>query len=326
MRAGLLALISLALLPPAFLLFLATGGLTLPLSAVLSPSGAYREIVLGIRLPTAIASALIGSMLAVSGAVMQLLYRNPLMDPYIAGTSSGAALGAVAAYLAASALGNAYLFFAYQAALAFALALAASALTVTFGRGNIYATVIAGVAISYLFSALTILALSYLARANPQLPPITFWLFGYLTYVDYKYDAVLAAAAAAVVGLAYLEARRIDLVAISDEISSVRGIRPSRYRLAWLIGISLATALVVAKVGVIGFVGFMVPHIARILLKNGSATALVPASAALGALTLTLSAAVSRGALGFEVPVTAITSLIAVPVMVLALSHARRGD
>lgn len=314
---------SLALMIPTFLFFLSAGSVAVPLQVVLSPSGMYKVIVWDIRLPTALAAALIGAILAVSGAVMQLLYRNPLMDPYISGTASGAAFGAVLAYLIAVSQTPAFIF--YQTALAFVFALAAGAVAVAVGRGGIYTTVVAGVAMSYLFSALATLTISYLSAKMPQIPPITFWLFGYIDYVDYVHVALFALATGAVVGLAYAHARRIDLVALSDEMAHVRGIEPRIYRLAWLAGISLATALIVSNVGVVGFVGLMVPHLARMILKNGSATALIPASAALGALALTFSGAVARGALGFTTPVTAVTSIMAIPIMILALGHVREG-
>lgn len=318
MKPRTLILISFLSIPPLTILFLSTGAVLVPPDKLLA-GGPYSVIVWGIRLPAAAAAALIGSILAVSGAVMQILYRNPLLDPYITGTASGAAFGALLAYLLAAA-GQAY-FFLYQVPLAFFFAAAASVVTLAVGRGNVYATVIAGVAVSYLFSAATTIGLSYLSSRVPQIPPLAFWLFGYIDYVPYRVDAVLAAMAAALTIAAVKEARRMDLIAISDEMAKVRRIRPDGYRLAWISAISLSTALIVSQVGVIGFVGLMVPHVARLALRNGSATAVIPASAALGAPVLLASDAVARGLLGFSVPVTAITSIFSVPVIILVLAH-----
>lgn len=324
MRPKTLILISFLSTPPLIVLFLSTGAVFVAPDKFLA-GGPYSIIVWEIRMPAAAAAALIGSVLAVSGAVMQILYRNPLLDPYIAGTASGAAFGALLAYLLAVAdAGRAYLLL-YQVPLAFLFAVVASVVTLAVGRGNIYATVIAGVAISYLFSAATTIGLSYLSSRAPQVPPLVFWLFGYIDYVPYYVDVVLAAAAAALTAAAIKEARRMDLIAISDEMAKARRIRPDGYRLAWISAISLSTALVVSQVGVIGFVGLMVPHVARLALRNGSATVVVPASAALGAPVLLASDAVARGLLGFSTPVTAITSIFSVPVIILVLRHASKG-
>jgi len=316
-----LVLFSLASLPPLFVLFLSTGAVFLTPDKLFA-GGPYSVIVYGIRLPAAIAAALIGSILAVSGAVMQTLYRNPLLDPYITGTASGAAFGALLAYaLAAVGLSPAYMLL-YQVPLAFLFATAASIATLAAGRGRVYATVIGGVAVSYIFSAATTIGLSYLSSREPQIPPLAFWLFGYIDYVSYRADALLAVVAAGLIAAAVKEARRMDLVAISDELAHVRGIKPDRYRLFWISAISLSTALIVSQVGVVGFLGLMAPHMARMALKNGSATAVVPASAALGAPVLLASGALARGLLGFSVPVTAITSIFSAPIIILALVHA----
>jgi iron complex transport system permease protein len=321
MRTRTLIFLSLISLPPLLILFLSTGAVLLAPDK-LSAGGPYSVIVYGIRLPAAIAAALIGSTLAVSGAVMQTLYRNPLLDPYITGTASGAAFGALLAYvLVIAGLSPAYMLL-YQVPLAFLFAAAASVATLAVGRGNIYATVIGGVAVSYIFSAATTIGLSYLSSRLPQIPPLAFWLFGYIDYVSYKADALLAAATAGLIAAAVKEARRMDLVAISDELAHVRRIRPDRYRLLWISAISLSTALIVSQVGVVGFLGLMVPHMARMALRNGSATAVVPASAALGAPVLLASDALARGLLGFSIPVTAITSVLSAPVIILALAHA----
>lgn len=320
-RTRTLVAASLASIPPLFLLFLTTGAVFIPPDKFLA-GGPYGVILYHIRLPAAIAAALIGSILAVSGAVMQMLYRNPLLDPYIAGTASGAAFGALLAY-ALALTGPGYLLL-YQIPLAFSLAVAASLITLAVGRGDVYATIIGGVAVSYFFSAATTIALSYLSSKVPQIPPLAFWLFGYIDYVSYRIDAILSAAAAALTFVAIREARRIDLVAISDELAHVRRIRPDRYRLGWISAVSLTTALVVSQVGVVGFVGLMVPHLARMALRNGSATAVVPASAALGAPVLLASDALARGLLGFTVPVTAVTSIFAVPVVISVLYAGRR--
>ncbi|MGC9118879.1 MAG: FecCD family ABC transporter permease [Thermoproteus sp.] len=321
MRTRTLIFLSLISLPPLLILFLSTGAVLLAPDKLFA-GGPYSVIVYGIRLPAAIAAALIGSTLAVSGAVMQTLYRNPLLDPYITGTASGAAFGALLAYvLVIAGLSPAYMLL-YQVPLAFLFAAAASVATLAVGRGNIYATVIGGVAVSYIFSAATTIGLSYLSSRLPQIPPLAFWLFGYIDYVSYKADALLAAATAGLIAAAVKEARRMDLVAISDELAHVRRVRPDRYRLLWISAISLSTALIVSQVGVVGFLGLMVPHMARMALRNGSATAVVPASAALGAPVLLASDALARGLLGFSIPVTAITSVLSAPVIILALAHA----
>ncbi|CCC82605.1 FecCD family ABC transporter permease [Thermoproteus tenax] len=317
-----IALLSALATPPLFFAFLMTGSVFVPPNKFFD--GNYAVIVWYIRLPTAIAAALIGSILSMSGAVMQTLYRNPLLDPYIAGTASGAAFGALLAYaLVAAGLSPVYLIL-YQVPLAFFFATTASITTLAIGRGDVYATVIGGVAVSYLFSAATTIGLSYLSSLMPQIPPVTFWLFGYIDYVGYRIDVVLAAIVALMTVFAIREARRMDLVAISDELAHVRRLRPNTYRALWIAMISLSVSFVVSQVGVIGFVGLMVPHIVKQMLGHSSAREVVPSSAAVGAPVLLASDILARGALGFSVPVTAITSIFSVPVILLVLKNVGR--
>ncbi len=309
----------LALLGLSFLLATLYGSVHIPLGEVLHPHGVYREILLEIRLPTVLSTALIGASLAVSGAILQLLLRNPIVDPYITGTASGGAFGAVLAYfLLAFGLPFSWVIY-FSPLVAFVFSLISTLFTVLVGRkAGIYGIVVGGVVVSYVFSSLITIVLTLIELRYPQVPPLVFWLLGDVQVIGWNYVVALAALLAVLLFFAVTEARKVDLVSISDEMSYAQGINPSRFRLFWIAVVSLVTAFVVSQVGIVGFVGIIVPHVVRKFF-GGSATSLVPYSALVGASTLLLSNVIADGALGFKIPITAVTALLASPVIVYVL-------
>lgn len=295
------------------------GEVFIPPQYIFSPRGAYWEIIANIRAPTVIASAVIGAILAVSGGVMQLLLRNPLMDPYVSGTASGGAFGAVLSYfLLAFNLPFSWIIYV-SPVVAFLFALLSTALTLLIGRRTgLYGLVIGGVVVSYIFSSLITIMLTFLEIRYPQVPPLYFWLLGDIELVGWENDVVLVLLLALILGLGTYTARLIDLASISDDMSFSKGINPNTFRLVWIGLMSVAVGFIVSLVGIIGFVGIIVPHIVR-RFYSGSATKLVPESAVLGAAITVFSEIISNGALGVKIPITAITALIAAPVIVYVL-------
>lgn len=295
------------------------GDVYIPPSQLVHPQGSYAIILERIRLPTVVAAALTGSALAVCGAIMQMLLRNPLMDPYVSGTASGGAFGAVLSYfLLIFNLPFAYLVYVAPA-VAFAFALVATAITMVIGRRTgVYGLVVGGVIVAFIFSALVTILVTLISSRLPFVPSVTFWLQGEILAVGWRGDIGLAALTLLLVFLGVRHARRIDLVALSDEMAQARGINPNTYRYLWVALVSLVSGYVVSLVGIIGFVGIIVPHIVRRTV-GGSTTVLVPYSALLGTPLLLLANILASGVLGTVIPVTAITSLIAAPIVVYVM-------
>ncbi|AWS00496.1 FecCD family ABC transporter permease [Metallosphaera hakonensis] len=306
-------------LPLVFFLALLFGEVFIPPRYLIHPEGAYAYILFNIRLPTVIASALIGAILATSGAIMQLLLRNPLMDPYISGTASGGAFGAVLAYYLL-AFNLPFSWIAYiSPIIAFVFSLVSTLITLLIGRkSGVYGIMIGGVIVSYVFSSIISIMLTYLEERFPQVPPLTFWLLGEIEVVGW-FDVVVLAILATVIGtLGIYDARMIDLASISDDLTVSKNVDPNKFRMLWVVLISVATGFIVSMAGIIGFLGIIVPHIIR-RVNSGSASKLIPYSLIMGGTVMMASQIVSDGALGLKIPLTAITSILASPIMIYVL-------
>ncbi|AWR94172.1 iron ABC transporter permease [Acidianus brierleyi] len=303
----------------SFLLSLIYGSVKIPIQDIFRPEGVYKIIFLEIRLPTVISAAIIGAVLSISGAIMQLLLRNPLLDPYISGTASGGAFGAVLSYfLLAFNLPFSWIIYV-SPVIAFVFALFSTFLTIAIGRkGGVYGIVIGGVVISYIFSSLITILLTFMEIRYPQVPPLVFWLLGDIQVIGWNYVIILALLSFSIIFLAIKFSRKIDLASISDEMAYSSGLNPSKFRIFWISIISIITGYIVSQVGIIGFIGIIVPHIVRRFF-SGSSTQLIPFSALLGSSVLLLSNLVADGSLGFKIPITAITSLIASPIIIYVL-------
>ncbi|MFJ8022502.1 FecCD family ABC transporter permease [Streptomyces sp. NPDC096311] len=278
-------------------------------------------IVWNLRLPRTLLAAVCGAGLAVCGAVMQSLLRNPLADPFVLGVSSGASTGAVVVVVlgagggALSVSGGAFV----GALCSFALVLL---LSHTLG-GTTDRVVLAGVAAMQLFSALTSFVVMTAADAETT-RGVLFWLLGSLGGADWT-DVWLCAAVPAIVLLVCLgHARTLDAFAFGPEAAASLGVSVARTRLVLLCGTALLTAALVSVAGAIGFVGLVLPHAARALGGPGHAR-LLPVTALTGAVFLVWADTVARTALDpQEVPVGVVTSLIGVPGFVLILYRTRR--
>ncbi|MBP1357850.1 MAG: iron ABC transporter permease [Sulfolobus sp.] len=306
------------LLPISFLLGLFLGEVRLTFNEVLHPSGAYSTILYDIRLPTVISAMLIGALISMSGAILQHLLKNPLVDPYISGTASGGAFGAVLTYfLLAFNLPLSWLIY-FQPLIAFLMGTLATLITVTIGRkGNVFTIVVGGIVVSYIFSSLTAILLVIFQEHYPEIPPLTFWLLGEISIIGWRDVIILSFLTLVGLILTYRFSRILDLVAISDEISYTHKIRPGRQRLFWLLLVSLINSYIVSIVGIIGFVGIIVPHIARRI--DGSMRSLTFYSTLIGAVIMEFSNIVSRGLFGTVIPLTAITALLASPIILSML-------
>ena len=287
-----------------------------------TPSGlpnTVETVVFKVRGPRVLASMVVGGALAVSGAVYQGLFRNPLVSPDILGVSSGAALGAVLGiYFSLGVVGI--------QALAFALGLGTVAAVYVIGtflrhHDPILTLVLAGVVIGTLLSSVVGL-IKYLADPYNQLPAITFWLLGSLTGVT-RADlwAILLAIAVGLVPL-YLLRWRMNVMTMGDEEAQSLGVDVRRLRLVVVAAATLMTAAAVSVSGIIGWIGLLIPHFARLLVGPDFGH-LLPAAVLLGAGYLLGVDTLARTISTIEVPLGVLTAFIGTPffIWVLAVSH-----
>ncbi|MFD5552525.1 FecCD family ABC transporter permease [Streptomyces sp. NPDC127068] len=279
-------------------------------------------IVWDLRLPRVLLALLIGAALSVVGVVAQALVRNPLADPYLLGTSSGAALGAVASIV----LGVALFGGASTGVAGFVGALAALLAIYAFVRltGEFSPTrlLLAGVVVGAGLSGITNY-LIFQAQDPGKTNSALFWLLGSLAGATW--DQLTFPAVALVIGFVYLMsgARQLNAMLLGDETSASVGVDPQRLRVTLFVVAALLTGLTVSLCGSIGFVGLIVPHIARLLVGNDHHR-LLPMSALLGALFLLAVDIVCRTVMApQELPVGVITSVIGAPLFLFLMG--RRG-
>lgn len=281
-------------------------------------------IVWTVRLPRTVLGILVGAALAVSGAVIQTVVRNPLGDPYLIGIVPGAGVGAVLVIvLGSGAVGGISL-----AAAAFAGAMLAFAATFALGRQQgrwpPVRLVLAGVAIGYLFSAFTYF-LQTLATPT-QLQRVLFWTLGSVSGATWGDVPLLLVVV--VVGTAWLtaSARRLNGLAGGTALATSLGLDVGRFQLQLMALVALMTGAVVAVVGGIGFVGLMVPHLAR-LLVGADHRRVLPTSLLGGAIFLPLADIAARTVRPpTELPIGIVTAAVGAPFFIWLLATlGRRG-
>ncbi|MCM2326926.1 MAG: iron ABC transporter permease [Lysobacter sp.] len=273
-------------------------------------------LVLQVRTPRILAAIAVGAALAAAGAAYQNLFKNPLVSPDILGVSAGCALGAgVALLLALPAL-------AIQG-FAFAGGLGAVALVVAVGtwvgrRDPILTLILAGVVVGSLFGA-GIALVKYVADPYNQLPAITFWLLG--SFGGATPEDLLVALPLMAIGLVPLALLRwrIDLLALSEDEARSLGLDVSKLRLAVIACATLVTAAAVALAGVIGWVGLVIPHAAR-LLVGASFARVMPLSLVLGAAFMLAVDTLCRTVAATEIPPGVATAFVGTPVFIALLA------
>ncbi len=265
----------------------------------------YR-IVMDIRLPRIIMAFVLGTVLAVSGNVFQMIFRNPLVDAGFLGVSGGAAFGASLGIVILGA--NVW---AIQSSAAF-FALAGLGVTYTVAVrirvGDwVLRLILAGIAVSAVFSAGTG-ALKYLADPLKELPDITFWLLGGLWGITWADTLQVIAVTFPCLFIIWLMRWRLNLLSMQDETVFSLTAAPEKERLLLLIVSVIATAAVVSKAGKIGWVGLIVPHIARRLVGSDSQKT-IPCAMLTGGLFVLICDDISRSVLSGEIPLGILTSM-----------------
>jgi len=278
-------------------------------------------VILQVRLPRIAGALVVGAALAAAGAAYQGLFRNPLVSPDILGVSAGAGLGAVLGiFLSLPVFGIQLLAFLFGVVTVGLVYLVATAVR---GREPVLVLVLAGVVLGALAGAIISL-LKVLADPYDQLPAITFWLLGSLAVLTP--DDVLAAAPLVLIGLLplHLLRWRMNLMTLGDEEALTLGVDAARLRLVFIAAATLMTAAVVSISGIIGWVGLIMPHIARMLV-GPNFERLLPVAMTLGAGYLLIVDTLARTMAATEVPLGILTALLGAPFFLWLLARGRHG-
>ncbi len=272
------------------------------------------------RLPRIIASILIGAALSVSGVVFQGIFVNPLVSPGILGVLAGASFGAALGMLLEQSL-----FFIQCTAFIFGFLAVIFALFISrlYGQGNtLLMLVLGGVISSSLFSALLSLV-KYTADPYSTLPSIVYWLMGSLSSV--KLQSILIVAPWIIVCIFILISfgKHLNLMSLGEEDAKTLGLDVKKIRLLMIFLATFLSALSVMMAGMIGWIGLVIPHIARFLV-GANHTFLIPMSALLGGAFLLIVDTVSRGFFTTEIPLGILTSLVGIPVFLIVLRHSAK--
>lgn len=314
----------------AFALALATGSTWISppdlTRALFAPGDSLAgEIVTKLRLPRALAAFATGGLLALAGALMQVLLRNPLADPYVLGLSGGAAVGALGAMLAG--LGSLFVNLGAALGALVAIMLVFALARRDFARQQLFGSLdasprllLTGVMIAAGWSAIITMTLTLAPEA--KLRGMLFWLMGDLNGADSWAPAffVLAAALATI----YPAGRDLNVLLRGEALAHALGVRVLVLRRRIYLVASVATALAVTTAGTIGFVGLVVPHALRLALGNDQRV-LLPASALAGGTLLLLADTAARTVLApQQLPVGVITALLGVPAFMFLLMRKPR--
>ena len=286
-----------------------------------SAPAAVENVVLLVRGPRVMAALLVGSALAVAGTAFQGLFRNPLVSPDILGASSGAALGAVIGiFFSLGVLGIELLAFVGGLAAVAAVYVIGSMLR---SRDPILVLVLAGVVIGALLGA-GVGLVKYLADPYNQLPAMTFWLLGSLAATSVS-DLLPLLGPVAIGTIVLVALRwRMNVMSLPDEEARALGVATGPLRIAIVAAATLVTSASVATSGIIGWIGLVVPHLARALV-GPDFPRLLPASALLGGGFLLFIDTLARTAAPIEIPLGILTAVIGTPFFIGLLADMQRS-
>ena len=287
-----------------------------PIFPQLEVSSTLTTIVYEIRLPRIIGALVVGASLAMAGTAFQSIFKNPLVSSDLLGVSNGAGFGAALAILISGANIVTQIF-------AFVFGLISVSLTYLISKsykaGGILVLVLSGVAISAFFNAL-ISAIKFIADPDDKLPEIVYWLMGSLASITM--DKLLMIAIPVLIGATILLLLRwhMNLLAMGDEEAHALGLNPNRVRLFIIAGCTILTSAAVSISGIIGWIGLIIPHMARMIVGPDNKI-LIPASLSLGASFLLLIDNISRAIISIEIPIGILTAIIGVPIFLYLLKR-----
>lgn len=270
-------------------------------------------VVFDIRTPRILTAVCIGFALSVAGAVYQSCFKNPLVEPFILGASSGAALGAALGIIFAE-------IFSSITLSAFLFSLLAVFISYTLARNGkivpVVGLILSGVITGSIFSA-GVSIIKYVSE-DAQLREITFWMMGGLYYAKWEtlgeISAVVAICFAALLPLAW----KLNLLSLGDNQAKSLGINPEAYKIVFIVLATLMTAVCVANVGIIAWIGLIMPHAARLLVGPDNRWTL-PFAGIFGAIYLLVCDTLARTISMAEIPVGIVTSLVGAPFLIMLL-------
>ncbi|PIC65015.1 ABC transporter permease [Sporosarcina sp. P13] len=286
-------------------------------------SKAQSIIIWEIRLPRIILAAIVGAALAISGAAIQALVRNPIADPYILGVSSGASVGATLVILlgAFSFLGTYALSFAAFLGAIFAVVIVFLLARVN-GRTSVIRLLLAGIAISMVFSAITNFMLMT-SKQQGGIQAVIHWMLGSLAGAKWSTIGIPFFIFLLVFILLLLNYRQLNALLLGEELATTLGMNLDGFRIFIILVVSLLTGVVVASSGSIGFVGLIIPHFVRMIVGSNYKLVL-PISALMGAIFLVWADMVARIAIApEEMPIGIVTAICGGPFFIWMLRRRR---
>lgn len=329
-------IILILVLVVAFFINLSIGSVSIPLEEIVSVflgNGASKEtwryILMDYRLPKAITAMLAGGGLAISGLLMQTLFRNPLAGPFVLGLSSGASLGVAVLILGASAFGG---FFGTLLLSQWSLVVAAglgsflvllAVLAVTFRIKDTMAILIIGLMFGSVTTAV-VSVLSYFSNAE-QLQQYIFWSFGSLGNQSWEGVLILSLCFLAGLLLSLFSSKSLNSLLLGENYAKSMGLHIKRTTFIIILSTSILAGGITAFVGPIAFVGLAVPHLVRQFFKTANHLILLPAVLVCGSLLMLICDTVAQLPFSaFTLPINAITSLVGAPVVIWLLVRKRK--
>jgi iron complex transport system permease protein len=279
-----------------------------------------KNIIVDIRLPRIAAAILIGAALSVSGAVFQSMFINPLVSPGLLGVLAGASFGAAVGMI----LAKSWLV-VQLGAFSFGLiaVLAAVALSALNRADGLLMLILGGIISGALFTSL-LSVVKYLADPYEQLPAIVYWLMGGLSAVGSQTVLTVCGPILGGILVLVLLSGYLNVLSMGDEEARSLGVNVVYMRLGFILLATVISALTVVMGGIIGWVGLLIPHIARMIVGPDNRI-LLPASALIGAIYLLIADDVARLLFGVEIPIGILTSLVGIPFFAFVLRKARKG-
>lgn len=276
-------------------------------------------VVMQLRLPRAIAAAAVGAGLSASGGAYQGVFRNPLVNSGLLGVSNGAGFGAALAIVLFGTASYTYLF---------AFAFGAAAVLLSYWIARIYRTVptvmliLGGIIVSSIFSALITL-LKYMADVQNELPAIVYWLMGSVSSVTYKEFWALIPISGGVV-LLFLFSWKMNVLSMGEKEARTMGVDVTKCKLIIITAATLSTAGAVCISGIVGWVGLVIPHIARMIVGNDNRK-MLPVAVSVGAAFMEMIDTVSRSLTTSEIPLGVLTAMIGAPFFIFLLKKTKGG-
>jgi len=329
-------IVLIVLLAIAFLLNISLGSVAIPIGEVLkslfgegASKASWQYIIIDYRLPKAFTAILAGGGLAVSGLLMQTLFRNPLAGPFVLGLSSGASLGVAILILGASAFGG---FFGTMLMSSWSLVIASAlgsflvllaVLAVTFKIKDTMAILIIGLMFGSVTAAV-VAVLSYFSNAE-QLQQYIFWSFGSLGNQSWSGVLILGVCCFIGILLSIASSKSLNALLLGENYAKSMGLRIKRTTFVIIVATSILTGSVTAFAGPIAFVGLAVPHLTRQYFTTSNHLILLPAVLLSGSLLLLVCDTVAQLPFSeYTLPINAITSLIGAPVVIWLLVRKRK--